>query len=213
MIQLNTNPSCPKLYRDPSPGLAIALWATKRRPEAIGSEKLHPLLPWVTVGAPVAAAPGADKRNKSKGRSTTAAAAAGGGSDLERGKGAPGKAEEALSSDCPLTLGDEDAIGWSVPPSLLEVAFQSGGRLDAVRIWTTCLSVCSLMDMNETLLLDDDFTLADRGFQWLEEQGMLFPPFGLILGATLAQAREMVSAWERYHVRPSHFRALVEIFC
>lgn len=37
--------------------------------------------------------------------------------------------------------------------------------------------------------------------QWLEEQGLLFPHFGFILGETLARAKEHVLAWDRYHVR------------
>lgn len=39
----------------PSESLAMALRATKRRPDEIGREQLHPCLPWVTVGAPLAA--------------------------------------------------------------------------------------------------------------------------------------------------------------
>lgn len=37
-------------YWEPSQSLAIALRATKRRPEEVGSTQLHPLLPWVQVG-------------------------------------------------------------------------------------------------------------------------------------------------------------------
>lgn len=183
-------------YWDSTQGLATALFATKRKPETIATETLHPLIPWVTVGAPIKPAAAAGDAAGGKGKQTPGAA-----TDVERGAGAASAADDALPSDCPLTLGDPDALRWSVPTQLQEASFQSGGYLDSLRVWCTCLSVCSLMDQNEAFLLDDDFTLADRGFQWLEEQAMLHPQFGLILGETLAKARETVKAWERYHVR------------
>lgn len=175
-------------FWDPSPCLATALFATKRKPETIGSEPLHPLISWITVGAPF------NGDDAARSRQPDAA-----GPDAERGAGAASASDDALPADCPLTLGDEDALRWSVPVQLRDAAFVSAGFLDPVRVWTTCLCVCSLMGHNEAYLLDDDFTLADRGFQWLEEQAMLHPHFGLVLGETLARARETVGAWERYH--------------
>lgn len=98
----------------------------------------------------------------------------------------------------------------------MDASFESGGLLDPVRVWTTCLCVATLMELNEAYLVDEDFTLADSGSQWLEEQGLLFPAFGFVLGETLAKAKEQILAWERYQARYErcpHHSSLVDALC
>lgn len=121
--------------------------------------------------------------------------------------------QAGLPRDCVLSLGDPDAIAWSVPSALADACAASGGAPDPLRAWTTCLCVSALMTLNETYLLDRDFTIADNGFQWLEEQGLLHPRFGAVLGQTLASAKEQVLCWERYHVRARAAAAGADCMC
>lgn len=83
-----------------------------------------------------------------------------------------GISKESEGILCPLTGLDATAIGWSMPEKLKEVARDS--ECNALRLWTTVLTVTQLRRMDESFLFKtedrDGFeeTVVDRGMDFLQ---------------------------------------------
>lgn len=106
-----------------------------------------------------------------------------------------------LPTCCPLSGGDPEAFTWSIPAVLRDCAARAGGRLDAERVWATSLCLAALQAKEECWQDQGGFTVADRGFYWLEEQALAVHEFALVMGQVIREAKAAVDMWADYNDR------------
>lgn len=85
------------------------------------------------------------------------------------------------------------------------VAARGDDGLNAGRVWATCLTLASLKDNPEHILVEKcrglRVTLADRSLAWLRGEAGKFRELEQYLEELLREARAVYIAWRAQHVR------------
>lgn len=106
---------------------------------------------------------------------------------------------------CPVSGFSAAAIRRSLPVALMEVETHSQGKVNAERIWTTCLAVAALGRIKEHYAVSPGegpgqaVTLTDRATKWLWEQAVAHPPLAPLMPRLLVDSALLARAWQANH--------------
>lgn len=197
-------------FFDPCFGLAVALQAVNVSRDHAALRPVHPLLPrWVRLWKYIGPPPQLKKGEEKEGQKDESA---GGARPMPRKDwttqwwAEQQAAREELQTACPLSGPTEDAFHTTIPPQLTKLARNSGGAVDAPRMWTTLLCTHFLRSKHEHILVrepdhitDSGSTLLDSAEAWLQLQRDAHPPLNEAFEELDRLAEDQFRAWDTRH--------------